>query len=337
MSLLWIKTKHKTNKKKGENVETQSPKSRIIQKDFAQNLLSRIFGLFDQRSSIQKTSIKGISLRMSRRWQASMTVEAALVLPLFLIFFLQIGSIMEMLRLYGKVEMALWETGREMCLYGTAIQKFGEDVSLPSDATGGSVLETIGDVALSYTYVKGRVESYLGNEYLESAPLQGGKNGLQYLGSKILQDDGKIELLVTYCAKPKWSLAGYTPFFLENHYVGRLWNGYDLSANKGYYLAENIAVYHCDRECTHLRLRVYQVPWQEMLKAVNERGRKYHACKKCISSEKAMEYVWLSPEGECYHGRRDCPGLKRTIREVTWEEASKYRPCSRCVKKGGVK
>ena len=33
--------------------------------------------------------------------------------------------------------------------------------------------------------------------------------------------------------------------------------------------------------------------------------------------------------------KRDCPGLKRTIRTVTWKEAMNYRPCSRCGEKKG--
>ena len=320
----------KTNKKKGDNVEIQSPKSRIMSYDFAQNLLSRVNGLIGQRLSIQKVFIKGILLCASSRAKASMTVEAALALPLFLIFFLQIASIMEMMRLHGRIETALWETGRELSLYGSAVKQISEGLDISSDEAAKSVLESVGNLALSYTYVKNRVENYVGADYLDSAPLKGGKAGLQYVGSKLLEDDDSIEIVVTYCAQPRWVLEGFRPFLLENRYVGRLWTGYDLNKNKVFYLAENIEVYHCDRECTHLRLQTYQVKWEEMLAASNDYGKKYRACKKCIPVGE-LQYVWISPEGECYHAGRDCSGLKRTVREVSWEEASKYRPCSRCV------
>ena len=328
-------TRKNTNKKKGDNVEIQSPKSRISSYDFAQNLLSRVNGLFDQRLSIQKPSIKGILLCISRRAKASMTVEAALALPLFLIFFLQLGSVMEMMRLYGRIETALWETGRELCLYGGVAKQIGEGLGVSSDEAGKSVLESVGNLALSYTYVKDRVENYIGTGYLDSAPIKGGKAGLQYVGSELLGEDDRMEIVVTYCARPKWTLDGFRPFLLENRYVGRLWTGYDLNKNKVYYLAENIEVYHCDRECTHLRLQAYQVKWEEMLTASNDYGKKYRACKKCIPAGE-LQYVWISPEGECYHAGRDCSGLKRTVHEVSWEEASKYSPCSRCANQGGT-
>ena len=81
--------------------------------------------------------------------QASMTVEAAFVLPLFLFLFVNLGSALEMIRLHGNLQLALWETGNRMCVYG----------HLVGDEAGGEVSETVagdlGEVAFSYTYVKG--------------------------------------------------------------------------------------------------------------------------------------------------------------------------------------
>ena len=39
---------------------------------------------------------------------------------------------------------------------------------------------------------------------------------------------------------------------------------------------------------------------------------------------------FVSENGECYHSRRDCPGLKRTVQKIPKEEAFKYEVCSRC-------
>ena len=63
--------------------------------------------------------IKGISLFISKKEKvpASMTVEAAIVLPLFLFFFLNLMSSIEMIRLHGNLQLALWETGNRMTVY----------------------------------------------------------------------------------------------------------------------------------------------------------------------------------------------------------------------------
>ena len=60
-----------------------------------------------------KHSIKGISLStfFERKRQAGMTVEAAVVLPLFLLFFLNLSCAMEMIRLHGNLQLALQDVG----------------------------------------------------------------------------------------------------------------------------------------------------------------------------------------------------------------------------------
>ena len=58
--------------------------------------------------------IKRISLLILPRTpvKASMTVETALVLPLFCFFMIHMGSAIEMMRLHGNLEVALWDAGR---------------------------------------------------------------------------------------------------------------------------------------------------------------------------------------------------------------------------------
>lgn len=342
MSPLWEKKKTNTTYKikKGVCVD-KSLKSKRIRSDFARNLIPHVFGRIFQRNPIQKESkcqngfsVKGTSLRISAKVLASMTVEASLVLPLFLLFFLQVGGIMEIMRLHGRVEMALWQTGRETCLYAAALRAGKQASAAPDNAASREILGKVGNFTLSYAYVKGRVERFAGWEYLESAPLKGGKNGLQYLGSEVLREDEQVQFTVTYMVDAKWRVNVFHPPWLQNRYVGRLWTGYALTENTGriYYLAENMSVYHVDRECTHLRLRMEKIPRKMLSAKRNQNGSRYRPCAKCVTKD-CPDEIWISPEGDCYHARKDCAGLKRTVREVFWEEASHFRPCARCGKK----
>ena len=280
-------------------------------------------------------SMEGASPRtfFSRRLRASLTVEASLVLPLFLLFFLTLGSGMEMLRLHGKMEMAFWRIGRETCLYGTVLQKFQQGTKL--DGQAGSqmqqALASVGNLAFSYTYVKGRVEEALGKDYLEDAPI--GKEGFFYLGGSIINQEDLVGFQVSYPVEPKWSLMGFRSFWMENHYYGRAWTGFELSETdqRLYYLTENAQVYHLDLNCSHLKLSPEAVSKEVLSSARNAKGSRYRACSICVQDTLPAQ-VWISPEGECYHYRRDCSGLKRTIRAVTFKEAEGYRPCSRCGK-----
>ena len=88
----------------------------------------------------------------------------------------------------------------------------------------------------------------------------------------------------------------------------------------------NGRVYHTNRECTHIRLSVRVVEATEAL-------REYRPCEKCtdkIPHPTGGLLFYVSENGECYHSRRDCPGLKRTVQKIPKEEAFKYEVCSRC-------
>ena len=98
-----------------------SPKHNIYSR-FAQsiNFTQYIqFPLFMKK----KFSIEGISLFASRKKtvkaSGSMTVEAAVVLPLFLFFFLNLGSAMEMIRLHSNLQLALLQVGNRLSVYGS--------------------------------------------------------------------------------------------------------------------------------------------------------------------------------------------------------------------------
>ena len=248
-----------------------------------------------------------------------------MVLPLFLLFFFMLGSSMEMLRFHSKMEMALWEIGRETCVYGPALR---QNVNLSSE-----VLEAVGEFVLSQTYVKERIEQYLGEEYLREAPVTKEFDSFWFFAEASFQARDVLELEVTYKANPQWTIPGFRTFKMRNYLYARLWTGYELKeeGNELYYLAENAQVYHRDSACSHLKLQPEEVSSSVLEEAVNGNGQRYRACSICAKG-KLLDKVWISPEGECYHFRRDCPGLKRTVRAVDWSVAKQYRPCSRCGK-----
>lgn len=272
--------------------------------------------------------IKRISLLILPKTlvRASMTVETALVLPLFCLFMIHMGSAIEMIRLHGNLEVALWDVGRQIGVYGNLIN-LGTDGEGEEDSG-----DRVGTVALSYTYVKNRIAEQLGKEYLEQSPLDQGIDGLQFLESNT---DGDIyEIIVTYRVSPMTEILGFQKFRMGNRYYGHLWNGYEIPGagddGEYVYVTEDSEVYHTSRACTHLRLSVQPVEITAVPKG-------YRPCEKCMGGESddfALEnsIYYICTEGEKYHCRRDCPGLKRTVYCIVKEEAEGYRECSRCGK-----
>lgn len=255
-----------------------------------------------------------------------MTVEAAVVLPLFLVFFLALGSSMEMIRLHNNIEFALFEIGNKISVYGSAVFlcEDGEE-----EEGENALLEEIGDFAISYAYVKQELVDYLGSEYLENSPLVGGVNGLRFGESEICNQQDRFEIIVTYRVSPIGNLPGVKGFRMANRYYGHFWNGYEIPTNV-VYVAENGVVYHEDKMCTHLFLSVRQVSLREAHVSRNLQGEKYGLCEFCEKTD-GEDLVYITDEGNRFHYKRDCAGLKRTIYEMSIGEAGAYEPCTRCV------
>lgn len=269
-------------------------------------------------------SVKGISPPFLER--GSMTVEAAVVLPLFLFFFLNILSIIEIYSLHSTLLSALRETGNELCVYAYAYDRIFEE----EDDEG---LEAFTEnIAFSYTYVKNRVEELCGEEYLNRAPLMYGKKSLIYADSSVMQQNDCIDLVVSYKAVPLIRLAGYTPEWFYCRFYARAWTGYDVSHSEEemVYVAEYAKVYHKDPQCSHISLSIREVTRHEAYLAINAYGRRYGVCEKC--GDNHADKVYLTEEGEKYHTDPGCSGLKRTIRRIPLSEAEKnYRACVRCA------
>lgn len=316
-------------------IHKKSPSPRHDNKHtgFAQNLIFWV---------LNSTSLKGISLPaflsqnisfLSRKISASMTVEAAVVLPLFLFFFINLGCAIEMIRLHGNLQLALWETGNRLSVYGYALGEEGRE-----GETG--FLQEVSDVAFSYGYVKGQVVSYTGKEYLNQSPLTYGTDGLQFLESEIFTAQDTFEIVLTYEVSPWMEVPGVKPFRMANKYYGHIWNGYRLpgTSTEGeeqadfVYVAQNGTVYHDDRNCSHLSLTIRQVGAEQVDQERNASGGRYTACEKCAKGSMPSS-VYIGVEGDRYHYDRDCSGLKRTVFTMTRQEAKEqYRPCSRCGK-----
>lgn len=305
---------------------------------------------FQNSYFIEKTSLP-VSLKkmygsLNRKVSAGMTVEASIVLPLFLFFFINLGSAMEMIRLHDNLQLGLWDVGNRMCVYGYAV-KAGSTVSDTDskklDKEDREWWQEWGDIVLSYTYIKNQVVNYVGEEYLEESPLSHGVSGLQFWESDVLQSKDVstsgdvLDIVMTYQVAPWIEIPFVRPFRMVNRYYGRVWTGYDLSGGAPdgnsvqdvVYITENASVYHENINCTHLKLSIREVSLEEALAARNENGGRYTECAKC-KKKPFQGTVFIGREGDCYHYDRACSGLKRTIYTIPRQQASKYRPCSRC-------
>lgn len=271
----------------------------------------------------------------NRKMLAGMTVEASILLPLCLFFFLNLGSAIEMIRLHGNLQMALWETGNRLAVYGALLEEGQREYE--AQETQETMWSNLAGTAFSYLFVKNQIVEYLGEEYLNHSPLRNGTDSLQFWECDLKNERDEMELVMTYGVKSWTDFIGIRSFRMANCYYGHLWTGYDILGGTDatedmlttVYVTETGEVYHKDRNCTHLQISVREIPQEAVGQYRNEKGGRYAECEKCKGTF-AGGSLYITREGDCFHYNRDCPGIKRTVYAILLREAGEYRPCSRC-------
>ncbi len=273
------------------------------------------------KASVQKR----VSLCLSKRLRASMTVEAAFVLPFFLFAFLNIISILEIYRVQSNMSAAMHRTAKEMavCAY--------EYRALSNRDIGKA--ESLG---LTYGYAANHVKTILGKSYLDNSPIKGGAAHINWYRSSVLEKDDGIDLIAGYTIRPPAAVAGFGEFKMYNRIYTRAWTGYDnaAAASNGdveeeiVYITPDGAVYHRSRACTYLKLSIVPVDREVLEDLRNEERAKYYPCGECGREQRAT--VYITDYGTRYHSSLGCSKLKRTILAVPISEAGGRGACSKC-------
>lgn len=290
-----------------------SPAKRKV---FVQKLLSPI-------KTIITLSVKRIfgliSVCAKEKMHASMAVEASVLLPMILFFVIHLASVLEMLRLHGKVEAALWNVGNQMTVY---INTFA------------TAEETISGTALSYLVVDGQMKTFLEKDYLEESPLVHGMYGLNYLRSDCLDENECVDITITYQVAPKISVYPFGYRRMYSRYYGRAWTGYDVTAEyspeKYVYVTPHGEVWHATPDCTYLYHQIFAVDSEKIAERINADGRKYELCELCERMDAGTK-VYITEDGEKYHLVKSCRAIYKKIIALQWKDGLEYRSCSKCV------
>lgn len=283
----------------------------------------------------KKYSGSRISSSSSR---GSMTVEAAVVLPLILFFFLNLTSVIEWMRLHGNLELALWETGRRMSIYGYAAETFGGEFNYQLQETD-SILNSLAGVLITSAYARSEVIDYVGGNYLENSPLTDGSEGLHFIESVFQPERDCIDLKVTYRVSSWTPIPGFQTVTLANRFCSKIWTGYKIpgsepsKADEYVYVTEYGVVYHISLDCSFLKHSIQKVSLYQIPNLYNSNRERYTLCWLCRDKE-YTNLVYITKDGNRYHYTLECSGLKRKIHTLSRSEAEKkYRSCPRCVDK----
>ena len=283
----------------------------------------------------------------------SLTVEAALVLSIFLFFWSALFSMFPAMQIHFQLRMAMEQTAEETAMLAYAFanpkqnpqqspenhfrQNLQQNVSMGSEWR--SALETLGQGGSAALYYYGRILSLVGSSRLNEAGIAGGCGGLSLAGSELPGEQPVVKIVLFYQQEIPFLPMIKIP--ISQQVCRRAWTGAELSEVEAgeaedstpVYITENGQVFHLSENCSHLLLSVQRVTAEEVGNYRNTDGGKYYPCERCMRGA-AYGEVYITEDGDRYHSDRGCAGLKRSVTQTTRGETD-LPPCSRCGQGGG--
>lgn len=238
--------------------------------------------------------------------RGSITVEASIVVPLFLFFLLTVAKIAGMLIAEAQIHQSLAEAAGYTAQYCYLEQR------LLGDNSSAVVVNT--GVLVS------QFQDYIGDSSYVEKNVAGGEKGI-IITQTPDTENGKV-----FYAKADYSFRLEVPFLGVFHMKRRnvikqkAFLGFDGQEEVDSYvfITPNQEVYHLRRDCTHLELKVR--------KTAGTGGMS--PCRYCGRRNTGNYYI--AKDGRVYHCSRDCSGLKRTVYRVKLSEVNGLDPCQRC-------
>lgn len=257
---------------------------------------SQISGLLSPNFPRNQASDKAERIS-SYALRGSLTLEASIIVPIFLFFCVTLTSLLEQYRTYS--------------ILTTAVQQVGNALSVEDQVIfSGIVQEQIQSKAAGSTAKNLQVKN------------------LTYLSGKYAYD-------LCYQEKPIMNLWGLETAERSISYGGHLWIGYDVEMSDPrdgeiyVFVTPTGVVYHRSRNCTYLKLSVSSAPASQVAELRNGSGERYRACERCHAKSEGMLY--LTEEGNRYHSDISCSSLRRSVRSMPLSQAQLlYGACNRC-------
>ncbi|MCM1497076.1 MAG: pilus assembly protein [Clostridium sp.] len=251
---------------------------------------------------------------MKMRNRGSATVEACLVIPLFLFFMLAVSKLMMILFAEAHIHQGLIEAAEYTAQYG-----YLESCLLKNST---QATQSVVNTAI---LVK-RFQDCIGEDFYVEKTIQGGRHGILLTVSSEEADDTIYVVQASYAAEITIPMLGRYQMSLNDCVKKKAFVGYNDSGTGQediyVYVTPNREAYHKRRDCSHLSIRVNRLD--------STRKGGYEACSFCGKEDNDEGVIYVSQTGGVYHYRAGCSGLKRTVSRVRLSETGGLPACQRC-------
>lgn len=290
----------------------------------------------------------------NRNIKASITVEASLVLPIFIYAIIAFLYFLQILLIQETIQSAITQTGEFASQYGFIYEYIqNHEKSDDHKETDNSIDSKYENVSKEFidvkrlgaaAFYKVKMREYINEDIIDNSCIVGGMSGISLLDSKFLELNDMIEISAIYNIKipvPIFRL-GNIPVIQAikiRAFTGYKPVGYQAGTNNDndaedriVYITRTGSVYHLKRDCTYIKFNISQTILRVLEKKRNDNGGKYYACESCVGNKHidSSAIVYITSDGNRYHDTLSCSKLKRSVIEILISKVQGRSACSRC-------
>lgn len=256
---------------------------------------------------------------------ASLTLEATLVFPFFIMALLSVMSFISILGLQTSLQIRLEETARQL----NTISYISMDIS-----------DT--DISSEFLTIAGIRQFFLSEEIRELCDhnyIKNGYQGIQFNHTKINAQSDIVDLSITYTIELPFIPRDLVTFHFTQNTSFKLFTGIqNFNADKNnfstVYITPNGTVYHTQKYCTYLRKYTDIILESSLRNYESKTGKNLSPCSYCRKyyDTESDSTIYISKSGDSYHYTSECYHLNLIIYAFNQEDISEiYTPCQRCA------
>lgn len=276
----------------------------------------------------QERTFLSVFLAAYGKIKGGMTIEAAIVLPLFLFFVIAFSYFLIILSLQSDIQFRMEEAARQI---GT-LAYFTEHTNQVSETT------SVGINSLSIKTLI--LKDGLGDK-INRSRIKGGTAGLYVYHSSFDMKSGILDIVLNYTYDIPFLPDSIGDVRFVQRSRSHVWTGKELKDTSGgkdrdetegttVYVTPHGTAYHLSTECHYLDLSVQAISAEEVTKKRNKDGGKYYMCTDCCKKGETYETVYVTDYGTNWHSDLHCTGLKRTIEAIDISEVGNRHACPMC-------
>lgn len=245
--------------------------------------------------------------------KGSITLEAAIVVPIFFFAMLCMVCLLEMMSIQTTMRNAIYSVGKEIA----------------QQAYSSPMISTYG--------IQQHIIKNIGAEKIDDSMISGGSAGIDCSNSTSNWNTAVMDLSVRYDLEMPILMFRIPVVSCEEIVRVKGWTGYVAGAegeetDEVVYVTDYGLVYHKSMSCTYLELSIQAISALEIEDLRNESGAKYYPCESCGSAGISNGRVYITDYGTRYHTSLECSRVKRNIYAVPLDEVYGLGGCSKCVK-----